>query len=80
MKITKKGTPASERVWVGTCRSCNSEAEAQESEMTHINYDMMKAGASGKREGGSYSWEKCPVCGVGGVTGYGGMLFYPKSK
>ena len=72
MKITKKGTPANERIWTGTCRSCNSEAEAAESEMTHINYDQ--------REGGSFSWEKCPVCGVGGVTGYGGMLFYPKEK
>ncbi len=72
MKITKQGTPASERVWLGTCRSCNSEAEATESEMTHINYDQ--------REGGSFSWEKCPVCGIGGITGYGGMLFYPKPE
>ena len=69
MKITKKGVPAIERVWVGTCRNCKSEAEAQESEMTHITFDM--------REDCSFSWEKCPVCGV---TGYGGMLFYPKSN
>ena len=72
MKITKKGIPANERVWAGTCRNCNSEAEAQESEMTHITYDQ--------REGGSFSWERCPVCGIGGSTGYGGMLFYPKSN
>ena len=72
MKITKKGTLPSERVWLGTCRSCKSEAEAQESEMTHVGYDI--------REGSSYSWEKCPVCDVGGNSGYGGMLFYPKEK
>jgi hypothetical protein len=70
MKITKNGVPASERVWVGTCRSCKSEAEAQESEMTHITYDP--------RERISFSWEKCPVCNIGGDTGYGGMLFHPK--
>jgi hypothetical protein len=72
VKITKQGTPASERVWVGICRSCKSEAEATESEMTHITDDP--------RERTSFSWEKCPVCGLGGITGYGGMLFYPKSK
>ncbi len=72
MKITKKGTLPSERVWVGTCRNCKSEAEATESEMTHINYDQ--------REGSSFSWKKCPVCGAGTGSGYGGMLFYPKEK
>jgi hypothetical protein len=77
MKITKKGTPASERVWLGTCRSCESEAEATEFEMTHITYDRSSFGA--KREGSFFSWEKCPVCGAGGDTGYGGMLFYQKS-
>jgi len=70
MKITKKGTPASERIWLGTCRNCKSEAEATESEMTHITHDQ--------REGGSFSWEKCPVCGAG--AGYGGMIFYPKRE
>lgn len=72
MKITKRGTPADERTWLGTCRSCNSEAEAKQSEMTHITHDQ--------REGGSFSWEKCPACGAGDKsTGYGGMLFYPKT-
>ena len=70
MKITKRGTPASERKWIGSCRSCNSEAEAEHSEMTHIVHDQ--------REGGPFSWERCPVCGAGHkLTGYGGMLFYP---
>ena len=71
MKITFKGVPLPERVWVGVCRSCKSEAEASESEMTHITYD--------ERELGSFSWEHCPVCDAGGVSGYGGMLFYPRS-
>jgi hypothetical protein len=34
--------------------------------MTAITHDQ--------REGGSFSWEKCPVCKAGP---YGGMLFYP---
>ena len=73
MKITHRGTPATERVWVGRCSSCKSEAEATESEMTHITHDQ--------REGGSFSWETCPVCGFGAnQNGYGGMLFYPKGN
>lgn len=66
MKITKIGTPEFERLWKGSCRQCGSEAEAKESELTDITYDQ--------REGESFSWEKCPVCGNGP---YGGMLFYP---
>lgn len=70
MKITKRGKPPSQRLWKGNCRKCRSEAEAFESEMTHITYDQ--------REGGSFSWEVCPVCNAGkSDTGYGGMLFYP---
>lgn len=69
MKIIYKGTPNSERIWEGTCNQCNSKAEATQSELKHITYD--------EREGGSFSWEKCPACGFGG-SGYGGMLFYPK--
>jgi len=71
MKITKRGTPPDELSWAGRCRNCNSEAEANQSEMTHITHDQ--------REGGSFSWETCPVCQAGDkATGYGGMLFYPK--
>lgn len=71
MKITKRGTPKSEQVWFGSCYECLSEAEAKQSEMTHITHDQ--------REGSSLSWEKCPVCGAGeDPTGFGGMLFYPK--
>jgi type II secretory ATPase GspE/PulE/Tfp pilus assembly ATPase PilB-like protein len=69
MKITKQGLTKDQRLWTGKCRACQSEAEAVESEMTHITYDQ--------REGGSFSWERCPVCEVGGESGYGGMLFYP---
>lgn len=69
MKIIHKGKQKTERVWVGTCRGCKSKAEATEAEMTHIMHDL--------REGGSFSWEKCPVCGNGSNDGYGGMLFFP---
>jgi len=72
MKITKKGTLPSERVWKGTCQQCRSEIEAVESEMTHITHDQ--------REGGYFSWEKCPVCHAGGKDGYNGVLFYRVSK
>lgn len=70
MKITHRGKPATEQIWAGYCQSCRSKAEATESEMTHITHD--------NREGGSFSWEKCPVCANGGPSGHGGMLFYPK--
>jgi len=70
MRITKRGQTDKERLWVGTCRSCRSEAEATENEMTHIKNDQ--------RADSAFSWEKCPVCGAGGESGYGGMLFYPK--
>lgn len=70
MKITKKGKPPSERTWKGSCHSCGSEATATEKEMNHITHDQ--------REGGYFSWEKCPVCNKGEkASGYGGMLFYP---
>lgn len=65
MKITKTETPKGERVWKGRCHQCNSEAEAMESELTAITHDQ--------REGGSFSWEKCPVCKAGP---YSGMIFY----
>lgn len=69
MEITNPATPKGERVWKGRCRECKSEAQARENEMKNIQHDY--------REGGSFSWEVCPVCGAGDVTGYGGMLFYP---
>jgi hypothetical protein len=70
MKITRRGKLPNERIWVGTCRECGSEAEATEDEMTNIEYDQ--------REDDSFSWESCPVCFAGSRTGYGGMLFYPQ--
>jgi hypothetical protein len=70
MKVTKVGKPLSARVWVGTCSNCGSEAEAVESELTHIT--------ESQREG-RFSWEKCPVCGAGDDERYGGMLFYPSN-
>lgn len=73
MEIIRKGKPPGERVWIGDCRSCKARAKAKQSEMKHITHDH--------REGGSFSWEKCPACGAGdNATGYGGMLFYPKAN
>ena len=63
MKIIKQGTPKSEEIWIGTCRSCKYEVEGQRHEMNNIQYD---------REG-DFSWNKCPVCNVGP---YGGLLMY----
>lgn len=68
MKITKRCVPGIQ-IWKGACRNCKSEAEAQEKELTHIEHCQRE---------GSWSWEKCPVCGFGKRgSGYGGMLFYP---
>jgi hypothetical protein len=39
--------------------------------MTHVTEDQ--------REGGRFSWEKCPECGAG-AGGYGGMLFYEERE
>ena len=70
MKVIKIGTKQEDREWRGTCRSCKSVATATEGEMNHITHDP--------REGGSFSWEKCPVCNAGDSRGFGGMLFYPR--
>lgn len=70
MKITKRGVPAGQRVWVGICHQCGSEAEANQSELNNITHDQRE---------GSFSWELCPVCGRGNDDGYGGMLFHPKT-
>lgn len=72
MEITKRGKTKNEQVWIGDCRQCNSEAKAFEAEMTHITHDY--------REGGAFSWEKCPVCKCGSESGYGGMLFRPEKQ
>lgn len=73
MNITKRGIPPQERVWIGKCNKCGSEAEANQCELHNITDDP--------REGTQFSWENCPVCDAGDArTGYGGMLFYPKPK
>ena len=71
MQVTKIGTKPDDRKWVGECCVCKSEATANGSEMTHVTHDQ--------REGGSFSWERCPVCGAGSDSGYGGMLFYSEA-
>ncbi len=73
MRITKTGRDPKKRKWCGECRACGAEADATESEMTHVTIDQ--------REGGSFSWEVCPSCGAGERdAGYGGILFYPCSN
>lgn len=70
MEITKRGTPKEKRTWYGKCQTCDSEAIAEELEMTKIIFDQ--------REGAFFSWERCPVCGYGDGNDYSGMLFHPK--
>ena len=71
MKITKIGTKPGDRVWLGHCKKCGSEAEALQSQLHNIVEDM--------REGTQFSWEKCPVCGTGSLVGnFGSMIFCPK--
>lgn len=53
MKITKQGTPPSERLWVGSCSDCKTEAEARQDELRP---------QSNQREG-SWAEIKCPTCG-----------------
>ena len=67
MEIIRRGVPPSEKTWIGKCRACRSEARATTAELTNITDDQ--------REGTSFSWETCPVCGK---SGWGGMLFYPE--
>jgi hypothetical protein len=68
MKVINRGIPSSERLWRGTCCNCKSEVEAKERELKHITYDQRD---------GSFSWEVCPVCRAGNITGYGGICFHP---
>ena len=69
-KLIEEGITKQNKLWRGQCRSCNAIAECAGSDITHETFDQ--------REGGSFSWEKCPYCGAGAVSGYGGLLMYPK--
>ena len=63
MKIIHRGVPPSERIWIGTCLSCGTVAEATESELQEkIEHDQRD---------GSFAWKKCPVCDAG-------LCFEPK--
>lgn len=68
MKIIHRGETKSERIWVGTCRSCGSIAEANEYELNDISKGT-------QRDPEDFCWMMCPVCSSGP---YGGMLFYRK--
>lgn len=70
LTVISKGATKSEVVWSGSCRQCNSVCECVGSDITKETFDS--------REGGSFSWEKCPVCGAGASgSNYGGLLMYP---
>lgn len=53
MKITKKGSLPSERIWVGRCSHCGTEAEATEGELDTKH----------EQREGAWANEKCPLCG-----------------
>lgn len=72
MKIISHGIVPQKRIWRGTCRTCETVAEAEEGELSNITHDQ--------REGGRFAWCRCPVCSAGGHDGYGGMLFYPMKE
>lgn len=73
MKILRKGKKRSERKWLGNCRQCDADAVAVEAELKHITDDH--------RDQCRFSWEVCPVCGLGDKqSGYGGMLFYEQAE
>lgn len=73
MRIISLGITECKDVWVGTCRSCNSVAEADTSELTNIVHDVVD---------GPFSLQKCPVCGAGDSTlrQQVGMIFRKKSS
>ena len=69
-KIVKEGHNKANQVWSGSCRQCSAVYECIGSDITHETFDQ--------REGGSFSWQKCPSCGAGLANGYGGLLMYPE--
>jgi hypothetical protein len=69
--IVEKRIAPKDKEWRGSCRNCKSVAECLRSDLKHITFDQ--------REGGEFSWEKCPECGAGDNSGYGGLLMYPKA-
>lgn len=62
MKLIKKGIVPEERIWKGTCRRCNSEFEAVQSELQNIE--------SCPREHYEFCHASCEVCETGDVILY----------
>ena len=67
--IVEKGKKTDDQKWAGSCSKCGSKAECLRSDIKNHTYDQ--------RENSEFSWEKCPECGAGNSTGYGGLLMYP---
>lgn len=55
MKVISRAVPPIDRVWTGTCRSCNSVMEETEGNIRNPKYDQRD---------GRASQEICPVCGA----------------
>lgn len=54
MKVIKRGTPPSEKIWTGTCGNCKSEMEEVESDLRNRR--------TGNQFDGPMAHETCPVC------------------
>lgn len=65
MRIIKRGTPPTERLWQGRCVTCNSEIEAMEQELNKPEYYQ--------RDNTHLARGTCPVCCMQ-------MIFYPTTS
>lgn len=55
IKMTKRGTPPQEQVYIGCCGSCRSEFECVRADLQHV---------CDPREPVTYSYIVCTVCGT----------------
>ena len=67
MKLIKKGNKK-DKIWAGSCRSCDSEFEAPENEL-NVTHDQRD---------GSFAHANCPECGA--KAGSSAVIMYPKEK
>ncbi len=64
MKIIQPGQIPGRRIWRGTCTQCRAVVEAEERELSGIEYDQ--------KEGNSFCWMPCPYCMANKA-----IVFYP---